>query len=355
MRNNWTKKQKKRFAKIGAAIALVILMVAAVAVPIPSYYVESPGSTIDLKTVIKVNDKEDKEKGSFSLTSVFVGPATIFRLLKAELSDFEEVVTKKDLMGDSNSDEYDQLQMYYMKASKNTAIAQAFELADVDYSMDYKGLYVMTIQNNSNFKDDLSLGDTIIEVDGKNFDNNEGFMNYIKSKKVGDEVTITFLHDGKEKTSTQKLVKLKGEDKAGIGISLVDDSEIVSDTEVDIATGSIGGPSAGMMFTLQIYDQLTKGNLRKGKEIAGTGTISSDGTVGRIGGIDKKVASASKSGADVFFAPDDEITKEEKKASPGIKSNYKEALEAAEKLDTDMKVVPVKTVQDAIDYLNDMK
>ena len=92
-----------------------------------------------------------------------------------------------------------------------------------------------------------------------------------------------------------------------------------------------------------------------GRRYAGTGTINSEGEVGRIGGIDKKVASAAASNNKVFFAPDDEITKEMKKAQPGIKSNYEEAKAAAKELKTDMKIVPVKTVQDALDYLEKMK
>lgn len=347
MENNY----KKRLLKLAVSGLLLAGILAGLFYPLP-YYVETPGSTIDLSEIITVDDKEDKDAGTYSLTSVSVGPATGLRLLFAKFSDFSEVISKEALMGGSSSDEYNQMQNYLMKNSQNNAIAQAFELADIDYTMEFKGIYVMSIQDNSEFKGDLSLGDTIVKADGKSFENNKGFVNYIKSKKVGDELTITFLHNGKEKNSTHKLVELDGEKgTAGIGITLIDDTEIESDIKVDFNTGSIGGPSAGMMFTLEIYDQLVKEDLTNGLHIAGTGTINSEGKVGRIGGIDKKVASASKSHADVFFAPDDEITDEEKKSDPDVKSNYEEALEAAEKLGTDMKIVPVKTVQDAIDYL----
>jgi PDZ domain-containing protein len=108
-----------------------------------------------------------------------------------------------------------------------------------------------------------------------------------------------------------------------------------------------------MMFTLEIYSQLTGQDLTKGREIAGTGTIEKDGKIGRIGGIDKKIATASRNGAQIFLAPDDEVTPEMKKVEPGVKSNYQEALAAAKKLNTKMKIVPVKTVQDAIDYLKE--
>lgn len=69
------------------------------------------------------------------------------------------------------------------------------------------------------------------------------------------------------------------------------------------------------MFSLEIYSRFQKNDLTDGKKIAGTGTIDPDGTVGRIGGIDQKVVAADKSGAKVFFAPNDPITDEMKKAT----------------------------------------
>lgn len=180
-------------------------------------------------------------------------------------------------------------------------------------------------------------------------------MEYVKGQEVGQVVTITFIHNGKEEEASGKLIELSTDKKPGIGITLTDHTEIATDTEVTINSGSIGGPSAGLMFTLEIYEQLTHQNIRKGKKIAGTGTINSAGEVGRIGGIDKKVASADEAGMNIFFAPDDTISEEVKKENPDIKTNYEEAKAAAKKLNTSMKIVPVKTVQDALEYLENMK
>lgn len=84
-------------------------------------------------------------------------------------------------------------------------------------------------------------------------------------------------------------MKMDTDKKAGLGISLVNDTTITTTIPVDVNTEEIGGPSAGLMFSLEIYTQLKGINLRDGRQIAGTGTISPDGKVGRIGGIDKKV------------------------------------------------------------------
>lgn len=112
-----------------------------------------------------------------------------------------------------------------------------------------------------------------------------------------------------------------------------------------IDSHEIGGPSAGLMFTLEIYNQLVEEDLTKGHEIAGTGTINEKGEIGPIGGIQQKVVAASDAGAEVFFAPN------EKGAE---KSNYKDALEAAKDIKTKMKIVPVDTLDDALTYLEKM-
>ena len=109
------------------------------------------------------------------------------------------------------------------------------------------------------------------------------------------------------------------------------------------------------MFTLAIYTQLAEPDLRDGRIIAGTGTIEQDGKVGDIGGADKKVISAAKSGASIFFVPNNPVDVEVLKEDPKAKTNYEEAKEAAEKAGLDIEVVPVKTVQEAIDYLKKTK
>ncbi|WP_086312882.1 PDZ domain-containing protein [Enterococcus sp. 7F3_DIV0205] len=334
--------------------ALVIILIIIMIFPIP-YYIEGPGTTENLKDFVTVDNKKDSEPGAFYLTTVGVRKATLGSALKAKFSDFEELVSKEELMGSSTNTEYERIQQYYMDSSKNAAIEQALKLAEVPYKMRFKGVYVLAIEDNSSFKGKISVGDTVTGIDGKTFKSSEEFVEYVKMQKVGQEVTVRYLQDGESKEATGKLIELPTDKKAGIGIGLTDHTEIDSSIPVEIDAGDIGGPSAGLMFTLEIYEQLTHKGIRKGHKIAGTGTINSKGIVGRIGGIDKKVVTASKNETEIFFAPDDDITEEMKKAEPGIKTNYEEAKAAAEKIGTKMKIVPVKNVQDALDYLETLK
>lgn len=332
-----------------APIPQLLLLLAALAVlasllvPIP-YYIEAPGATIKLDELITVNDQKDQHSGSFALTSVGIRQATAATALKAKLSDFQDLITKQDLMGNATNEEYDRIQNYYMESSQNAAIEQALKLAGKKYEMSYLGVYVLAIDPSSSFYGKISVGDTVTAVDGKRFENADDLVKYVHSQTVGQEVTVTYLQDGKEKEAVGKLISLPepNKGKPGIGITLTSHTEIKSEDKVAFHVDNIGGPSAGLMFTLEIYQQLISKDLRQGLAIAGTGTMNADGTVGQIGGIDKKVASAAASGAKIFFAPKGESKQD---------TNYQEAKAAAEKLDTDMKIVPVGTLKEAVDYL----
>jgi PDZ domain-containing protein len=102
--------------------------------------------------------------------------------------------------------------------------------------------------------------------------------------------------------------------------------------QVDVDTGRIGGPSAGLMLSLAIYDRLTPSDLTGGHVIAGTGTIACDGGVGPIGGIEQKVAGAEDKGAEIFLAP---------------RGNAPSARQVAD----DIEIVAVDSFADALSYL----
>lgn len=85
------------------------------------------------------------------------------------------------------------------------------------------------------------------------------------------------------------------------------------------------------MLTLEILNQIVDKDITKGYTIAGTGEMNEDGSIGRIGGIEKKVVAANEDGMDIFFAPDDEITEEMRVHNPSIQSNYEAAVKTAKK------------------------
>jgi PDZ domain-containing protein len=88
---------------------------------------------------------------------------------------------------------------------------------------------------------------------------------------------------------------------------------------VKISVGDVGGPSAGLMFSLGIYDKLTPGSLTGGTFVAGTGTITADGEVGPIGGIQQKMIAARQAGAKVFLTPKDNCAEAVSNAPKGLR------------------------------------
>ena len=105
--------------------------------------------------------------------------------------------------------------------------------------------------------------------------------------------------------------------------------------EVTIDTGDVGGPSAGLAFTLALIDDLTPGDLTGGADVAVTGTIQPDGSVGPIGGAGQKAAAVRRDGLDLFLVPSDD---------------YEDAVEHA---GDDLEVVAVDTIDEALDALGD--
>jgi len=347
-------KNKRKLLLPFLSVAFLVLLGLFFLLPLP-YFIESPGPIANLNSFVHVEGKTDDFSGSFNITTVRERQATPFFLLRAKLTPFNDINTRQEVLGDQTTAEYNQMNVFFMRSSQNAAKVQALRLAGRKSEAVFKGVYVMSVNPQSDFASELSVGDIVTAVDGNNFTSSQEMITYIRALEVGQEVKVSFTSGGEHREASGKLMELPGTNFPGIGISLVDNTQITSDINITYEAGGIGGPSGGLMLTLETYTKLTGRDLRNGQKIAGTGTMDFDGNVGRIGGIDKKVVSASREGASVFFAPDDQISEEARKANPDIQSNYEEAVATAKQINTSMKIVPVRTAQDAIDFLESMK
>jgi len=331
------------------AIVALIAVLALCYVPLP-YYIEGPGSANNLKSFVKIKGHADHRSGKFMLTSVMLAPARPITWLYAQVNPHYSVVSEAEVNGGQDNATYDKVQNFYMKSAINEAIATAYSAAHASYQKTYRGIYVLEVQSKSKFKQAVKVGDTITKVDGHHFTTAQGYQNYIASQGVGHQVTITYQHNGQTKQASAPLIKLSTK-RAGIGVGLTDNVKVTTKIPVKVDPGAIGGPSAGLMFSLQIYQQLTNQNLRKGRQIAGTGTINPDGSVGEIGGIDKKIIAAKNAGATIFFAPYVKPTKALLALEEDHQTNYQLAKATAKKYAPSMKVVPVSSFNQAIKYL----
>ena len=344
--------KKLKEYKIPLILSLLgLLILTSFLTPLP-YYVEMPGESTDIRQVLTVNNEPDKESGQYQFVTVAVAKANLPLLIYAWLTPFTDIQSDQDTTGGASQEEFQRMNYFFMESSQNLAKYQGLKTAGKEIEMVYEGVYVLSVADDSTFKGILNIGDTVTGVDDKSFQSSADLIKYVGNHQIGDKVSVTYQEDGQEKKADGKIIKLAN-GKNGIGITLTDKTSVKSDTSIDFKTQGIGGPSAGLMFSLDIYTQLADPSLRKGRTIAGTGTIDRDGKVGDIGGIDKKVLAAHKAGASIFFAPDNPVTDEMKKVDPKAKSNYQVAKEAAKKIGTDMKIVPVKTLDQAIQYLKE--
>jgi PDZ domain-containing protein len=151
----------------------------------------------------------------------------------------------------------------------------------------------------------LDPGDRLLEVDGATLDNVDDLSAALADKQPGDTVEIRLERpEVGELTVTVELTSAPDEpDRTIVGFLPFDTQRVELPFELDIDTGAIGGPSAGLAFTLTLIDELTAGELTGGQNIAVTGTIELDGTVGAIGGLRQKAAAVAQAGVDVFLVP----------------------------------------------------
>lgn len=327
---------------IGSSIVISLLMIAGIFFSLP-YYVSKPGIAKELSPIIQVEDGKEG-KGSFMLTTVRMGRANIYSYAEAKLFDYVELYPVEAILHETETqEEYNARQLHAMAGSKLNAIEVAYKKAGYPVEYKFKGVYVVQVVPDMPAEGKLRAGDRIIMVDGQKFDSSENFIEYVGKKKADEQIELTFKRESKTKTVIVKVKPFKEDPKKiGIGISLVDDKDISVKPNVTVKTDEIGGPSAGLMFSLEIYDQLMEEDFTKGYQVAGTGTIDSKGAVGPIGGIDQKIVAADKAGAEIFFAPNEKGRSD---------SNYKLAVKTAEEIDSKMKIVPVDLIDDAINYL----
>ena len=332
-------------------ISLVSLLVLGIIAffPLP-YVLEMPGSAEKVEDFITIEGVNEKKEGSFRVMTVLSQQATPLLALQTLLPHVE-MIPKEKVYGTTPSKEYNKIQEYYMQQARNAAISVAYKAAGKTVEAEFLGVYVMTVVPESDFKEKIQVGDIVTKVDGESFSSAQEMIQAISAKKIGDPVTIEINRNQEMIEKTGVLVENPDTGKPMLGIQLVTHSKLYESPKVDFDPHGVSGPSAGLMFTLEIYNQLTDKNLKQGRIVAGTGTMNEKGEVGRIGGVDKKLVAAVRAGATIFLAPDDEITDEMREKNPNILSNYEEAKRTAEKIKSNIQVYPVKKFEDAVKIL----
>jgi Lon-like protease len=340
--------------KINNKVKLVFLLLVVLAVTFIElpYYVTHPGDARDLSPFIQIENGYDSD-GSFMLTTVLVGKANLVNYVWAKVSDYRDLHSIEEIRRNDESDEeYHTRQMHYMESSKEAAIILAFKQANKKIEIKEDGIIVLSLLEGMPAAKVLQVGDKIIAINNNRISNQQSLDAALEGKEKGAELDLKIIRHNKEKNVAIKVAPFPPQyqtgtnERVGIGISHKVDRQLQTTPTIKIDSEGIGGPSAGLMFTLAIYNQLMEEDYTRGYKIAGTGTISVDGSVGPIGGIKQKVVAADNAGAQIFFAPNEGGAND---------SNYNDAMVVAKEIGTDMKIVPVDTFEDALQYLEKLK
>ncbi|MGI9585529.1 MAG: YlbL family protein [Acidimicrobiia bacterium] len=327
-----------------AGVLIIIGIAIAIAWPITvPYYTLSPGPVYDSADFVTVEGGEPSELGELLFLTVSLKEANVFEWAAGSLDDSVAIRPRENIRPTGVSPEQLRREsLAAMEQSQQDAIFVALTTLGYDVTLTGTGALVIDSIPESAADGVLFPNDVIIEMDGQVVAFRSDILDQLDGLSVGDLVTMLVERpiDGEAPPSEDTDIELvlgphpDDPDRPLIGIILDNNEPIVEfPVEVVIDSQNIGGPSAGLMFSLQIIDQLTDDELTAGERIAGTGTIARDGTVGAIGGVAQKVHGAIDSGARAVLVP---------------ASNYEAAVEAA---GDDIEVVRVETIDNALVFL----
>ncbi|GAS91919.1 YlbL family protein [Mycolicibacterium brisbanense] len=293
-------------------VALVPILVFGVLLSVVTvpYVSLGPGPTfntlgeVEGKQVVDINSTGETvvvhpTSGHLNMTTVSQRDGlTLGQALTLWMSGREQLVPR-DLVypPDKSKDEIDQANTSDFKRSEDNAEYAA--LAFLKYPM---AVTVQTVTDPGPSAGKLKPGDAIDAVNGKPVAKLDEFQALLKATKPGDTIVLDYRRkNAPAGTATITLGHNPDRDYGFLGVGVLDAPWAPFDISFNLA--NIGGPSAGLMFSLAVVDKLTTGDLNDGKFIAGTGTITGDGKVGSIGGITHKMLAAHEAGATVFLVP----------------------------------------------------
>ena len=292
---------------------LCVLVVAAVATPVP-FVIYRPGPTFDVlaeargKEIIEVTGHPVfRDDGQLRFTTVSVTSPdqtlNMFDMLAAWVSDTEAVYPREAVYGaDETAEDAERESSIQMVTSQDAAIANAVRAAGDPVP---EATEVLDVARGSGADGALKVGDELLSVDDVDITASADVVTAVQAVSPGDTVQVTVRRD-REEITVPVRTKAAQDDPGRAQLGIVVGPGYEFPYEVDLAVAeNVGGPSAGLMFALAVYDTLTPGSLTDGRVVSGTGTIADDGTVGPIGGIPQKIIGADSAGASLFFVPAD--------------------------------------------------
>ncbi|HTP08180.1 MAG TPA: S16 family serine protease, partial [Anaerolineae bacterium] len=299
---------------------------------------EAPGLALAVEPMVHVAPEHRyTHSGSLILTSVIAqAPIIAGEWAAGQIDPVVKIVPPASIVPENTSIQEQARQGFrQLDESVSTAIVVGLRRAGYPANLVSKGVRILNLQPDSRAQGLLQAGDVITGLNGQSIQTTNDLINQIKTLDPQAMVQLNIVRNQQSQdvevplitptitNTTPRLGIVIG--SAGFDVQLPFPVDIVPEKIV-------GGPSAGLMFTLAVYNAVTSTDITGGHKIAGTGTINLDGTVGPIGGVQQKVAAAEAAGAEYFLSPVE---------------NYADALSVARRI----KVVKVASVDEALAFL----
>lgn len=330
---------RRRTARFGVwlAVAAALAVGGFVSARVPTdYFVVTPGVTRPLSDLVTVPDGKKDARGRFLLVTVSAQPANSLLYVMGRLNPQADLEPKEKILGpDRDLRRYQEETRRMMAESQGNAKVAAFRALGFPARVVGTGARITTVLPGGPAEGRLQIGDVVVALDGQPVAFADELVERLQQAPVGARVTLRVRRGGGPpfdvSLTTVEHPERPGRAAIRVGVANAP-VEFEIPRPVQIEAEEITGPSAGLMFALEIIDQLSPEDLTRGRVIAGTGTITPDGKVGAVGGVRQKAIAAERAGATIFLAPREDAPR---------------LLRAAGR----MRVIPVGTLQEALEAL----
>jgi len=293
-------------------------------------YIFLPDPARSVEPLVHVEGEHDRPgAGGIYMVDIIVRKASLLEKYFPGIHEGATLVPA-DVYNPQDLPERIQRQQGLAEMSSSQRIAAAVALRELGYKVTPDGVVVSAVDVGAPADGVLEPDDVIVGANGKDIASPEDLSQVMSEVKPGETVTLRIERDSAEQT-VQVGTKASDDDPPRALMGIIIEPKLELPVDITIDTGEIGGPSAGLAFTLDIIDELGPTDIDHGEKVVATGEIALDGSVHEIGGIEQKTVGARKAGADVFLVPDANAEGARKYAD-GLRivpvSNLDEALHA---------------------------
>ena len=287
-------------------------------------------------------------ENSVLFVTAFGGQLSALETFVGSVDPDVDVQSYEERFGTSTPGTQQQLGFQSMTTAKQIAEYVAFTRLGLDASFELGSVIVeevvcLEVPVTLSACKQLQPGDTLTAFNGKSIPTLAELAPMMEGFEPGDIVTISVIPNMANEPEDRRVQLIESPDEPGrtiIGFIPADTRTVVLPFEVTIDTDQIGGPSAGLAFTLALLDEMTPGDLFGGLKVAATGTMNEDETIGAIGALPQKAVAVKAAGANLFIVP---------------KSQTPEELAAARAaLGSSVKLAPVENLEEALALLESL-